>query len=205
MFNRVSENSVLIGHAVECSYGNKSTVPAVLYMIAGGPETATVTDFERQLQTIRPQLLRYALWLSRDRAIAEDVVQESLLRAWKARAELTELSALRQWLYTIVRREHARLYERKRLETVDVDVLVVHESPELAVSGEEELLSLRRAIAGLTTDYRVPLTMQVLGGFSTQEIAAELGLTQPAVLTRLFRARAQLRGLLGATTQGDRP
>jgi RNA polymerase sigma-70 factor (ECF subfamily) len=165
-------------------------------MIAGGPETAKVADFERQLQALRPQLLRFALWLSRDRAIADDVVQESMLRAWKARAELTDASALRQWLCTIVRRAHARLYERKRFETTDVDLLVADESPELAVSGDEELLGLRRAIAALTDEYRVPLTMQVLGGFSTSEIASELGLTQAAVLTRLFRARDKLREAL---------
>jgi RNA polymerase sigma-70 factor, ECF subfamily len=175
----------------------------VLYMIAGGPETAKVADFERQLQVLRPQLLRFALWLARNPAIADDVVQESLLRAWKSRAELSDAGALRQWLYTIVRREHARLYERKRLETTDVDALVAQESPELAVSGEEELLGLRRAIAGLTEDYRVPLTMQVLGGFSTNEIATELGLTQAAVLTRLFRARDQLRAVLDPSA-GDR-
>ncbi len=162
-------------------------------MIAGGPETAQSADFERQLQFMRPQLLRFAVWLARDRAIADDVVQESLLRAWKSRAELTDPGALRPWLYTIVRREHARLYERKRLATTDVDLLVAQESPELAVSGDEELLGLRRAIAALPDEYRVPLTMQVLGGFSTREIATELGLTQPAVLTRLFRARDKLR------------
>lgn len=162
-------------------------------MIGEGPETARIADFERQLQAVRPQMLRFALWLARDPAIADDVVQESLLRAWKARAELTDPGALRPWLYTIVRREHARLYERKRLETTDVDMLVAQESPELAVSGEEELLGLRRAIAALPDEYRVPLTMQVLGGFATREIAAELGLTQQAVLTRLFRARDKLR------------
>jgi RNA polymerase sigma-70 factor (ECF subfamily) len=152
-----------------------------------------IAGFERQLQALRPQLLRFALWLARDRCIAEDVVQEAMLRAWKSAAALQDPAALRQWLYTIVRREHARLYERKRFETTDVDALVAAESPELAVSGDEELLVLRRAIAALADEYRQPLVMQVLGGFSTSEIAAELGLTQAAVLTRLFRAREQLR------------
>jgi RNA polymerase sigma-70 factor, ECF subfamily len=170
-------------------------------MIAQGPDMAKSPDFERQLQAMRPQMLRFALWLARDRAVADDVVQESMLRAWKSRAELTDPGALRQWLFTIVRREHARLYERKRLETTDVDRLVADESPELAVSGEEELLGLRRAIAGLADDYRMPLTLQVLGGFSTQEIATELGLSQAAVLTRLFRAREQLRVVLVAAPE----
>lgn len=155
-----------------------------------------IAGLERQLEALRPQLLRFALWLARDRGIAEDVVQEAMLRAWKSAEALQDPAALRQWLYTIVRREHARLYERKRFETTDVDTLIAAESPELAVSGDEELLALRRAIAALADEYREPLVMQVLGGFSTSEIAAELGLTQAAVLTRLFRAREQLRRLM---------
>jgi RNA polymerase sigma-70 factor (ECF subfamily) len=166
-------------------------------MIRGGPETGGRADFERQLAALRPQMLRFALWLSRDRAVAEDVVQESMLRAWKAQTELADTGALRQWVYTIVRREHARLYERKRLPTTDIDTLTAAETSELSTSDGAELLELRRAIAALADQYREPLVMQVLGGFSTQEIATQLGLTQAAVLTRLYRAREQLRAVLG--------
>jgi RNA polymerase sigma-70 factor (ECF subfamily) len=55
----------------------------------------------------------------------------------------------------------------------------------------------------LADDYREPLVMQVLGGFSTQEIAAALGLSQQAVLTRLFRARNQLRTIYGLQPAAD--
>jgi RNA polymerase sigma-70 factor (ECF subfamily) len=58
---------------------------------------------------------------------------------------------------------------------------------------------MRRAIFALDEDYREPLVLQVLMGFSTGEIARELGLTQGAVLTRLFRARQRLRRDLGVT------
>ena len=57
--------------------------------------------------------------------------------------------------------------------------------------------TLRYAIMKLPIEYREPLVMQVLGGFSTEEIARELELTNTAVLTRLFRARSKLRGLCG--------
>ena len=86
------------------------------------PRGTTVTSaFARLLETLRPDLVRFAFWLARDRAVAEDVVQETLIRAWKSREELKDPAAARPWLLTIVRREHARLYERKRLPTVDVD------------------------------------------------------------------------------------
>ncbi len=149
--------------------------------------------FTRLCEELRPDLFRFAFWLARDRQVAEDVVQEALLRAWRSRESLAETGAVKPWLLTIVRREHARLYERKRLETVPVDELVGGESPELAAAEEQEILELRRAIFALEGDYREPLVMQVLMGLSTQEIADELGLTQGAVLTRLFRARQKLR------------
>src|ERR1700742_4379743 len=76
------------------------------------------------LQALRPDLLRFAFWLARDRAVAEDVVQETMLRAWRARSELRESTSTRAWLLTIVRRENARLHERKRLPTVDLDDVV---------------------------------------------------------------------------------
>jgi RNA polymerase sigma-70 factor (ECF subfamily) len=56
---------------------------------------------------------------------------------------------------------------------------------------------LRRALAGLSEDYREPLLLQVLGGFSCDEIADTLGISASAVMTRLFRARKQMRDLIG--------
>jgi RNA polymerase sigma-70 factor (ECF subfamily) len=158
----------------------------------GGP-------FPRLLETLRPDLLRFAFWLARDRAVAEDVVQETLIRAWKSKDELKDPAAARPWLLTIVRREHARLYERKRLPTVDVDSIEALEDPALAIDGDAGLADLRGAILKLPDEYREPLVLQVLGGFSTSEIAKELNLTQAAVLTRLFRARNRLRTIYGLT------
>lgn len=148
-------------------------------------------------ESMRPDLLRFAQWLARDRSIAEDIVQEALLRAWRSRDALKDPAAARAWLLTIVRREHARLYERKRLELVCLDDVV--EIPDSAWSAEPdgELLTLRYAIMKLPLEYREPLVMQVLGGFSTEEIARELALTTTAVLTRLFRARHKLRAICG--------
>ena len=152
---------------------------------------------------LRPQLYRFAFWLARDRQVAEDVVQEAYLRAWSSRESLAAEGALKGWLLTIVRREHARLYERKRLPTVRVDELVDADSPELAAAEQKDVMDMRRAIFALDPDYREPLVLQVLMGYSTDEIATELGLTQGAVLTRLFRARHRLRQQLGVAGEAD--
>lgn len=138
-------------------------------------------------------MYRYAAWLCRDKAIAEDVVQEALLRAWKSLDALRDEAAAKQWLLTIVRREIARHYERRRLETVDIDNLTASQSAMLAEAPNEELSDLRESIYELDSDYREPLVLQVIMGYSTNEIAELLGLKQGAVLTRLHRARLQLK------------
>jgi RNA polymerase sigma-70 factor (ECF subfamily) len=149
--------------------------------------------FERLCEPLRADLYRFAFWLARDRSIAEDVVQETLLRAWRSLETLTEDGSAKPWLLTIARREHARLHERKRLVTVDVDALAAAEDPALGQSDDHESGDVVAAILALPEEYREPLVLQVLIGYSTEDIAAHLGLTNGAVLTRLCRARQRLR------------
>ncbi len=145
---------------------------------------------------MRADLFRFAYWLSRDRQVAEDVVQETLLRAWRARDRLQDPRAARNWLLTIARREHARLYERKRLDMTNLDALVAREEPALAAPHESQAEDLRRALLQLDDAYREPLVLQILFGYSTEEIAQHMGINSGAVLTRLFRARNRLRKVL---------
>ena len=159
--------------------------------------------FQALCQSLRPDLLRFAFWLARDRALAEDVVQETMIRAWKAQDSLLDEGAAKPWFLTIIRREYARSFERKRFVTVDVEELIAKEEPMLAAADDQELTELRAAIFKLPGEYREPLVMQVLMGYSTAEIAAELELSNAAVLTRLFRARKQLRAIWGEDTSLD--
>ncbi len=159
--------------------------------------------FQALCQSLRPDLLRFAFWLARDRALAEDVVQETMIRAWKAQDSVLDEGAAKPWFLTISRREYARSFERKRFVTVDVEELLAKEEPMLAAADDQELAELRAAIFKLPGEFREPLVMQVLMGYSTAEIAAELGLSNAAVLTRLFRARKQLRVMCGEDTSLD--
>jgi RNA polymerase sigma-70 factor (ECF subfamily) len=175
----------------------QSPVSSIGERLRGADARASLTAL---FESMRPDLLRFAQWLARDRSIAEDIVQEALLRAWRSRDALKDPAAARAWLLTIVRREHARLYERKRLELVSLDEAVdIPDSAAAAATADAGLLTLRYAIMKLPIEYREPLVMQVLGGFSTEEIARELELTHTAVLTRLFRARHKLRDLCGSS------
>jgi RNA polymerase sigma-70 factor (ECF subfamily) len=148
--------------------------------------------FDQYVGVYHQDMYRYAAWLSRDKAIAEDVVQEALLRAWKSLDALRDETSAKPWLLTIVRRENARYFERKRLETVDIDNLTASQAALLAVEDDKELDDMRQAIYELEDDYREPLVLQVLMGYSTNEIAEQMELKQGAVLTRLHRARAKL-------------
>jgi RNA polymerase sigma-70 factor, ECF subfamily len=190
-------------HNAVISPGRYLKPGADLYMNdeAGGNQRRA--RFQALCQSLRPDLLRFAFWLSRDRALAEDVVQESMLRAWKAQDSLLDEAAAKPWLLTIIRREYARTFERKRFPTVDVDELVAKEEPMLAAAEEQNISDVRTALMKLPDEYREPLVLQVLMGYSTAEIARELDLSGPAVLTRLCRARRQLRAACGEDLSQD--
>jgi RNA polymerase sigma-70 factor, ECF subfamily len=158
--------------------------------------------FEGLCAQYRPDVFRFALCLARDGAIAEDVVQETFMRAWRAIDSLADPDAARPWLLAIARREHARLYERKRHPTVALDDLIATDDPALASAPSEDHADVGAAISSLEPPYRTPLVLQALMGYSTEEIAGHMGLTRSAVLTRLLRARQKLRVALGSPAFG---
>lgn len=137
-------------------------------------------------------LYRYAMWICGNDALAKDLVQETYLRAWKALDTLQDAGAAKSWLITILRREYARTFERKVPKFTDVDEVEVPEDTELEPDDRVEVEILRRNILRLAPKYREPLLLQVVMGYSCQEIADELGITRSAVMTQLFRAREQL-------------
>ena len=157
--------------------------------------------FEALVKAVLPDLYRYAFWLSRHPAQADDLVQETLFRAWKALDSLRDEYAARGWLIKILRREHARQFEKKRGEHVDIADLSGADEFELSQSDRPELDEIREAMFELEYEYREPLVLQVLMGYSTSEIAEVMDLSTGAVLTRLFRARKKLQARLGETGQ----
>ena len=151
--------------------------------------------FNQLIGVYMDDLFRYAYWLSGDRAVADDLVQETLVRAWKSLDKLNESKAAKGWLLTILRRENARRFERKRPQESGIP------TEELASTRADydtstEAFVLRRALNELPEEYREPLLMQVIHGYSQKEIAAHLGISVAGAGTRLFRAREKMRGLL---------
>ena len=151
--------------------------------------------YENLVRDYSKDLFRYAYWLTSDRHTAEDLVQETFLRAWRSLDSLKEDKAAKGWLITILRRENARRFERKQPQTADVPLeLIGSDSQDYDTSTEAYVL--RNALKELPQEYREPLMLQVIGGYSQKEIAKTLGITSAGVGTRLFRARQKLRQVL---------
>ncbi len=155
--------------------------------------------FEALVHAWSADLYRFAFWLCRHRAQAEDLVQETFLRAWRSLGKLREERAAKSWLMTIMRHEHARQYERYRPEFEDIELDEIG----VATAPTVDALLLRRALLTLSPEYREPLLLQVLGGYDCGEIASLMNLSKGSVMTRLFRARQKLRAALGDTDQSD--
>ena len=158
-------------------------------------------EFEQVVRAYANDLFRYLYWLSRERAQAEDLVQEVFARAWAAWGDQRDEKAVKAWLFTIARNEHARLYERKRLELDDeADLEALLAAPTDPALG----IDLKKAFGLLPEGLRDPLLLQVLGGLSSAEIAQASGVTEEAVNMRLSRARRALRTLLDGAPDTNR-
>jgi len=147
-------------------------------------------------------IFRYAYWLSKSRQVAEDLAQETFLRAWRALDSLEKPGAAKAWLFTILRRENARLYEKYRPETDDMDDYALPGNEKLEPDQLLDRELLHKAMNDLEPEYRDPLLLQVIGGFSGEEIAQMLDLNNNTVMTRLFRARNKLKDRMDENKEG---
>lgn len=154
--------------------------------------------YETLVRALHGDLYRYAYWLTHDKQVAEDLVQETFLRAWRALDSLKDEKAAKSWLITILRRENARRFERKRFEMSDYEEATIIDTSSVTTEQEIENQWLRNKITQLPPEYSEPLILQVLGGFSGEDIATILDLNKNTVMTRLFRARNQLKEALEA-------
>ena len=166
---------------------------------ATGANAKQRRDREKRFDTFvgiyMDDLFRYAYWISGDRTVADDLVQETLMRAWKSLDKLHDSKAAKGWLLTILRRENARRFERKRLKESGIP------TEELPAKRSDydtttEAFVLRSALKKLPDAYREPLLLQVIQGYSQKEIATHLGISVAGAGTRLFRAREKLRAML---------
>jgi RNA polymerase sigma-70 factor, ECF subfamily len=166
--------------------------------------SSTDARFEAMVNAYSADLFRYAYWLCRSRHLAEDLVQETFLRAWRFLDSLKDESKAKSWLITTLKREHARIYERYQPDFAEADFDAMP-APESSAANDPQVQAVRAAITELDPTYREPLVLQVTWGYSGEEIAEMLDIPRATVNTRLFRARQQLRAILENEAAEMRP
>ena len=152
-------------------------------------------DYDRLVIPYSADLYRYAFWLCKDPIQSEDLVQETCLRAWKSLDKLKNREAPKPWLFTILRNEFARQFAKVRPVFSEVDLDTI-ELKDVTNDTSTEAFVLRQALDMLAVEYREPLLLQVLGGFSCEEIGEICKISKGAAMTRLFRAKQKLKILL---------
>lgn len=138
-------------------------------------------------------LLRFALSLVRDRHHAEDLVQETLLKAWRNFHQFEPGTNCRAWLFRILVNARNREFSKRRAlaHVVNIDDVQIP-VPESATASAE----IRSAFASLSDEHREVLTLGVVEGFTVRELAEILDMPAGTVMSRLSRARERLRALL---------
>ena len=160
-------------------------------------------------------LYSYAMVLTHNRSEAEDLVQETYLRAIRAIRGLKAGSNIKSWLLVILRNIWLNELRRRRttpkIVEIDVDettadvVVETSKGPHAFYVGKLECEQVREAIRQLPVDFREVILLREYEELSYQEIASVLGCPIGTVMSRLARARSKLRPLLSATLQISDP
>jgi RNA polymerase sigma-70 factor, ECF subfamily len=139
-------------------------------------------------------LLRYALHLESDKARAEDLVQDTLLSAWRNFHQFQPGTNCKAWLFRILKNLHFKQVRRNRQKS---ELPVEEQEWQLAapekISATQEM---QEAFARLTPEHKEVLQLAVVEGFGMREIADLLQVPQGTIMSRLSRARASLRAIL---------
>ncbi|MFN3716390.1 MAG: RNA polymerase sigma factor [Thiobacillus sp.] len=153
--------------------------------------------FRASIESLRPVLYRIAYAWCHEAALADDLVQDTLSRAWSRRAQLRDPDALKAWAVSIMHHcwmDHLR--SRRDFDDVEdwQDTLASPaDTPEACCDREQVIACVRAAVARLPLGQRQVLTLVDLEEFSYAEVAHALGIPVGTVMSRLSRARAGLK------------
>lgn len=168
-------------------------------------------DFERDAMQYAPQLYSAALRMTRNPADAEDLVQETFLKAYRAYRTFTAGTNLKAWLYRILTNTYINKYRKQMRRPTETDLGEVEDlylyrklgaAGELSRSAEEEVLDrfvsedVRAAIESLPENFRYPVLLADVEGFSYKEIAEIMDVPIGTVMSRLHRGRKALQRAL---------
>jgi RNA polymerase sigma-70 factor, ECF subfamily len=156
-----------------------------------------LNDFRQRIETAIPALRRYARALTRDTETADDIVQDTLVRALRAE-RLFHGGDVRAWLYTILTN-----LNRNRLRTLSRRPVLspIKDSDAMTNAPESGSRDIGRALDELAEEQRATLLLVVLEGLTYREVAEIQGVPIGTVMSRLARARMQIKAYL----DGERP
>ena len=154
-------------------------------------------DFKRELTTVIPHLRAFARGLCGRSDMADDLVQETLLKAWAAQDRFEPGTSMRAWTFVILRNAYLTDMRRNRFrgeydETVAERILTAPAGQE----GPVHLSDLHRALLTLPAERREALLLVGAGGFSYEEAADICGCAVGTIKSRVGRARAALNTML---------
>ncbi len=168
----------------------------MLLVIADDPQT---DGFQAALVALLPRLRRYARTLVHETAAADDLVQDTLERAWARRGQWIAGSDLRAWLFAIMHNRRIDLLRADR--TVAMDDEAVNELADAADAHDRvehfDRIDLQRAFDRLGPEHRQVLLLVAVEQTSYEEAAAILSVPIGTVMSRLSRARRRLRDEIG--------
>ena len=158
-------------------------------------------EFQQHLIGLRQQLYYFALSLTKDREDAQDLVQESTLRALTYRDRYQDNTNFRAWLYTIMKNTFINNHRRSKrtkslMDSVERERSVVRQV-RTSASSESTLVrsELESSLQRLESSFRQPFLLHH-EGFKYQEIADQLGIPIGTVKSRIHQARQRLMGML---------
>ncbi|MFY9987221.1 MAG: RNA polymerase sigma factor [Chthoniobacterales bacterium] len=163
-------------------------------------------DLQRIVSELYSPVYRFAFALSRNETQAADLAQETFLILTKQQAQVRDITKIKSWLFTTLRREFLRGL-RSQSSHPEVELKPEHQDELVADSRVLEASDAATVIEALTRvdeSYRVVLELFYLADLSYKEIAATLDIPIGTVMSRLSRGKEQLRTLLAKTTPPDR-
>ncbi|MBK0398779.1 sigma-70 family RNA polymerase sigma factor [Limibaculum sp. M0105] len=160
--------------------------------------------FRDELVAALKPLRGFARTFHRDPDRADDLVQETMVKAWSNRDKFRPGTNMRAWLFTILRNSYYSELRKSRNEVEDADGSLTERLTDLpAHDGRLAMRDFRAALATLGDDQREALILVGASGFSYEEAAEICGVAPGTIKSRVSRARARLAELLGET-DGDR-
>jgi RNA polymerase sigma-70 factor (ECF subfamily) len=170
-------------------------------------------QFTSDAMQYAPQLFSTALRMTRNRSDAEDLVQETYIKGWRSFHTFQEGTNLRAWLFRIMTNTYINKYNAQKrkgteVELDDVEELFLYkrlgsiDQSQLSSSAEDQMLELftddevKNALEELPEDFRIPVLLSDVDGFSYKEISEMLEIPIGTVMSRLHRGRKAMQKML---------